>query len=96
MLRSLPLSSSSSDESAIESIAQEEPVFATFMAKPKLQNGQDNDSSKLSQKIAKLKEDEYAKVLPLVRPRPTNPDPGSNLTIMPLFSANTSSILVWL
>ena len=64
MLRSLPLSSSSSDESAIESIAQEEPVFATFMAKPKsLQNGQDNDSSKLSQKIAKLKEDEYAKVI---------------------------------
>ena len=62
MLRSLPLSSSSSDESAIESIAQEEPIFATFMAKPKLPNGQDNDSSKLSQKIAKLKEDEYAKV----------------------------------
>ena len=62
MLRSLPLSSSSSDESAIESIAQEEPIFATFMAKPKLPNDQDNDSSKLSQKIAKLKEDEYAKV----------------------------------
>lgn len=61
MLRSLPLSSSSSDESAIESIVKEEPVFATFMAKPKLQNGQDNDSSHLSQKIAKLKEDEYAK-----------------------------------
>ena len=66
MLQTLPLSSSSSDESEIDDTTvlghvgepDKGPKFHTFM---KVSHDRDNDSSKLSAKIAKLKEDEYAK-----------------------------------
>lgn len=68
ILQTLPLSSSSSDESEIDDETvlghvgepDKGPKFHTFMKVSSHHDG-DNDSSKLSNKIAKLKEDEYAK-----------------------------------
>ena len=71
MMRLLPSQSSSSetDESSIKdspvnSDITGSPQFRTFMSPitSGIRSAEDNDSANLSNKIARLKEDEYAKV----------------------------------
>ena len=52
-------------DSPINSDITGSPEFRTFMS-PLIRSHEDNDSANLSNKIARLKEDEYAKVINII------------------------------